>query len=92
LCWRPRPATGDRAVRQEDPPIQFRSRAARYVAVIAAIVALLAVHRAIFRLVAAHTSLSVAILLGLAGAAAVAHLGLLGSLRVALRRDRRRKR
>lgn len=58
----------------------------RHAALLALAVALLAGHGVILKLLAAHTSLSLAVISTLGGLAVIKHLGLLGAAYAALRR------
>jgi Na+/H+ antiporter NhaA len=71
---------------EQDPSIKSASRLLRPAALLALTVALLAGHGVILQLLAAHTSLSLAVVSALSGLVVIKHLGLFGAAYAALRR------
>jgi len=68
------------------PSIKSAIRLLRYAALLAVVVALVAGHGVILWLLAAHTSLSFAVVSVLGSLVVIKHLGLLGAAYAALRR------
>ncbi len=75
-----------------DPSLKNASRLARYAALLALGVGLLAGHGVILELLAAHSSLSLLAVSVLGGLFVIKHLGLLGAAYMALRRRLRHNR
>jgi hypothetical protein len=70
---------------EQNPSIKSAGRLLRHAALLAVTVALLAGHGVFLQLLAAHTSLSLAVVSALGGLVAIKHLGLLGATCAALR-------